>query len=522
MTTRSAARIIGFFLVCLSAGCAGHPAPPTGPTIPLSSVVPIPVSVKPADGVFQLCKNARISVDSDSKEILGVGNYLAQRLRPATGFALPVVASGKGEKGGIRLTVAGASASMGREGYQIEVTSDDVTVVAAAPEGLFRGVQTIRQLLPPDIERQSAQPGPWLIATGTIVDRPRFAWRGAMLDVARHFFGVDDVKRFIDDMALYKLNRLHIHLTDDQGWRIAISSWPSLTDVGGRSAVAGDPGGYYTQAQFQDIVSYAHSRYITVVPEVDMPGHVNAALCSVPQLNASGSPTSPYTGVLTGFSALQVASDVTYAFVDNVIGEVASVTSGPYLHVGGDEAQTLSASDYVAFVSRIGPIVAGHGKTPVGWADVGQAAISSNWIVQHWAGGAVRQAVKKGATVIMSPADKAYLDMKYDAATPLGTVWAGYIGVRKAYEWDPATEVDCVPEACIIGVEAPLWTETLRTMEQLEYMAFPRLIGLAEIGWSPQSERNWDGYSTRLARQAPRLEAMGVTYYASPEVPWTR
>jgi hexosaminidase len=343
-----------------------------------------------------------------------------------------------------------------------------------------------------------------------------------MLDVARHFFSVSDVTHYIDLLASYKINRLHLHLSDDQGWRIEIRSWPNLALYGGSLEVGGGPGGYYSQSDYAYIVAYAQSRFVTVVPEIEMPGHINAALAAYPNLSCSGKIPELYTGIDVGFSSLCISDETTYTFVQDVIGELAAMTPGPYIHVGGDETQATGPADYVSFMNRVGSIIAATGKHMVGWEEIAQAGIPAGSIVQHWnpGDGLALEATTEGLKLIMSPADRAYIDMKYVASTPLGLDWAGYITVPTAYNWDPAAMVADVTDENILGVEAPLWSETLETLNDIEYMAFPRIIGFAEMGWTPQSARNWDSYRLRLAAQGPRLRALGVNFYKSPDVPW--
>jgi len=403
---------------------------------------------------------------------------------------------------------------LGPEGYRLEVRDGRARIEAGGDAGRFYAGQTLRALSgagpPPDV---------------SIADRPRFAWRGAMLDVARHFFGVEDVRRLIDHLAAYKLNVLHLHLSDDQGWRIAIDRWPRLAEQGGRTAVGGDPGGFYTQDDYRAIVRYAGERFVTVVPEIDTPGHTHAALCAHPEL-AKGRRAEPYTGVEVGFSSLDAHADLTYRFLGEVFAEVAALTPGPYLHIGGDEAHSTSAEDYLAFMARVQPLVAALGKTLVGWEEIASAPLQTGSVVQYWntmnerGHDLARAAVAQGARLVMSPADRVYLDMKYDAATPLGQEWAGHVEVRDSYDWDPATLVDAVGEDAILGVEAPLWTETLRTFGDVETMLFPRLCAVAEVAWTPQERRDWDDFRSRLASQAPQWETGGVAYTRSPQVDW--
>jgi hexosaminidase len=346
-----------------------------------------------------------------------------------------------------------------------------------------------------------------------------------MLDVARHFFGVEDVKHYIELLAMYKLNVLHLHLADDQGWRIEIKSWPQLALVGGSTAVYGEGGGYYTQAQYTELVAYAAERFITIVPEIDLPGHTSAALASYAELNCDGEPQPLYTGTNVGFSSLCIDKEITYEFLDDVLRELAEMTPGPYIHIGGDEAMATPADAYLRFMQRVQPIVQKYGKQVVGWEELGQAPLQPGTLVQQWNTDPSRtvhtlQAVEQGAKVIVSPASRTYLDMKYTAGTALGLQWAGLAEVRDAYDWEPTCYMDGVGEAQVAGVEAPLWSETLRTLDEIEYMVLPRLSGIAEIGWSPRDGRSWEEYRTRLAAQAAYWQALELNFYRSPQVTW--
>jgi hexosaminidase len=404
----------------------------------------------------------------------------------------------------------GPGEELGPEGYRLEVRSGRARIDAEGDAGRFYAEQTLQRLPAGDI---------------TIADRPRFAWRGVMLDVARHFFGVDDVLRLIDHLAAYKLNVLHLHLSDDQGWRIAVDRWPRLAEVGGRGAVGGDPGGFYTHDDYRRIVRHAAERFVTVVPEIDTPGHTHAALCAYPEL-AGGRASDPYTGTEVGFSSLDVHAEVTYRFLGDVFGELAALTPGDFLHVGGDEAHSTSKEDYLTFMERVQPLVAAQEKRLVGWEEIASAPLGPGSVVQYWNTGnarghdLARAAAKQGAQLVMSPGDRVYLDMKYDASTPLGQSWAGFVEVRDSYDWDPATLVDGVGEEAILGVEAPVWTETLRTLRDVETMLFPRVCAVAEVAWTPQSRRDWDDFRARVAAEGPRWEAAGVAYTRSPQIDW--
>jgi len=392
-----------------------------------------------------------------------------------------------------------------------------------SPAGLFYGVQTIRQLLPYWSEYEAImfrQPKPVTLPAVTIRDAPRYEWRGAMLDVARHFFTVDEVKRFIDLLALHKMNRLHLHLADDQGWRVEIAKWPDLTAKGGLSEVGGTPGGFYTKAQYADLVTYAAQRFITVVPEIDMPGHTNAALSSYAQLNCTEQATEPFTGTAVGFSALCVDHEVTYQFIDDVVREIAAMTPGPYFHIGGDEVKTLAPAQYKAFVERVQGIVQSHGKQMIGWDEIAAATLLPTSIVQHWRTDVKPEELARASRFIISRGDRAYLDMKYDGDTALGLNWAGLIPVRTAYDWDPSALIPGAAPGAILGVEAPLWSETIANIRDLEFLAMPRLAAIAEVAWSPAERRNWDQFRVRLGQQGPRWTAIGLNFYRAPDVPW--
>lgn len=527
--------VILCFIFLFTSCNRSHPTEPsTQPTltVPLQSLIPIPMSVQTGTGSFSLTEKTQIYVYPGTADAIATGNYLGQELAPATGFNFTVTQlTSQTAANSIILTTAGADQLLGEEGYTLTVTTNGVTITALNQTGIFWGIQTLMQLFPASIESSTRQSGPWEIPVVTIKDMPRFAWRGFMLDVARHFFSVSEVERVIDEMACFKLNRLHLHLTDDQGWRIEIESWPNLTSIGGSTEVGGGPGGYYTQAQYVDIVNYAESRHIIVVPEIDMPGHCNAALASYPDLNADGQSPALYTGIETGFSAMAVHNEITYSFIDDVVRELAAITPGPYIHIGGDEASTLSDSDYAYFVQRVQAIVQVYGKQCLGWEPLSMATLLPSTTLQHWYtyydgteyvdyNGYALAAVSQGAKILMSSASKTYLELKYNTSTQLGSTWAGMIEVKDGYNWDPATELNGITESEIIGVEPSLWTETIVTMSDLEFMTFPRLLGYAEIGWLPQASRNWNDYGARLANYGPRLTAMGINFYKSSQVDW--
>ncbi|MEU3646293.1 family 20 glycosylhydrolase [Lentzea sp. NPDC034063] len=489
---------------------------------PLQSLVPVPVSVQARSGVTHtLTAATKIYTAPAARD---VGTFLAGVLRPSTGYALPVSDTTGTPADGISLLLSGAPGTVGDQGYQLDVAANSIVLRANTSEGLFTGVQTLRQLLPAKVESTTAQAGPWTVPGALIVDYPRFSYRGAMLDVARHFHPVSTVKRYIDQLALYKINYFHLHLSDDQGWRIVIDSWPRLATYGGSTQVGGGPGGYYTKAQYSEIVQYAASRKITVIPEIDLPGHTNAALASYAELNCNGQAPPLRTDIEVGYSSLCVSKEITYQFLDDVIREIAALTPGPYFHIGGDEAHSTPDADYQTFMNRTLPIVKKYGKTALGWHEFVKTTTDTTAIPQYWgtttSNAVVQAAAARGHKVIMSPANKAYLDMKYNSSTPLGLSWAGLIEVQTAYDWNPGTHLSGVPESAVRGVEAPLWSETLVTGRDIEFMAFPRLGAIAELAWSPWSTHNWDQFKVRLGNQGPRWTTMGINFYKSTQVPW--
>ena len=487
-----------------------------------ASIIPKPVSVVSDSGSFTLTTRTDILVPGERDELVQVGQYLADILNRSTGLGVEVVSGAKRPgKGDIKLALSEDDSGLGDEGYELVITGKLLTVKAYRPAGLFYGIQTIRQLLPAKVELNTLQEGPWEIATGTIRDYPYYKYRGAMRDVVRHFFSVDDIKIFIDQMAAYKMNVLHMHLTDDQGWRIEIRSWPNLTAHGGKTEVGGGEGGFYTQEEYSDIVKYAAERFITIVPEIDMPGHTNAALSSYAELNIGRNATEPYTGTRVGFSTLDTRSETTYRFIDDVISELAALTPGPMIHIGGDESNSTKHDDYIYFVNRVQDIVISHGKKVQGWDEIALATLKPGAVVQYWskAANAIR-GVEQGARVLMSPSKYAYIDMKYDSTSIYGYNWAGYIEVDDAYNWDPENLVPGIKKENIVGIETPLWSETVSDRQQAEYLLFPRLLGYAEIGWTQAGSRYWDDYMVRLSDHGARMNAMGINFYPSNRVEW--
>ena len=396
------------------------------------------------------------------------------------------------------------------EAYRIEFGEEEIELNASTREGMLNAAKTLGQVL----HFSGAEDGGVFVSAGTIADEPRFGYRGFMLDVARHFFDVEEVKAVIDRIAPYKINHLHLHLSDDQGWRIEIKSWPKLTEIGGQSEVGGAEGGFYTQEEYSELVAYAAARGITVVPEIDMPGHTNAALSAYPILNADGVAREPYTGTEVGFSTLDTDQDSVYVFIDDVVREIGALSPGPYFHLGGDESDATDHEDYVSFVNRTQQIIKENGKTPIGWDEIATSELAEGAVVQLWAHpDYALRAKQAGNPVIMSPAKRMYLDMQYDSTSRIGLHWAAYIEVDSAYQWDPAAMAEGLTDGDILGVESPLWGETIQNLEDIDYLTFPRLLAHAEIGWTPQDKRDYQDFLRRLAAHQRWLKEQGIATY---------
>ncbi|MEU8814684.1 family 20 glycosylhydrolase [Actinoplanes sp. NPDC048796] len=480
----------------------------------LGDVIPLPVSVRPDPSAdFRIAPDVAVGAGDGAAAI---ADELAALLRRATGFDVPRVTG----DAPVRLALH-EDAGKSPEHYRLDITAAGVTLQAPTAQGLFAGLQTFRQLLPAETGT-----GPAEIPGGRIEDEPRFPYRGAMLDLARHFYSPADVRSYIDSIAQFKINHLHLHLTDDQGWRLEIAGWPLLTEVSGGAGtgVDGAGPGFLTAQEYVDLVAYAATRFVTIVPEIDLPGHVNAVQVAYPELTADGKPVPQRVDAEVGYSSLPIGKEITYTFVEDVIRTVAELTPGPYLHIGGDEALSTTAEDYRTFMSRVLPLPGKYGKRAIGWHEMAAVDLPPTAIPQYWriepADDGVARAAAAGHQVIMSPADRSYLDMKYDESSPLGLDWAGLVGVERSYDWDPADRLPGVPEESLLGVEAPLWSETLRSLADVQFMAFPRLPAIAEIGWTPRAARDWRSLRRRLAAFAPRWEAQGVNFHRSAEIDW--
>lgn len=557
---RSAAAAVSVLLTVavlypLSAGPAQ--AEPGGSPVNLQSLplVPKPVSVTETGGPgYQLYPESNIAPVGEGAK--APADYLAKILRRSTGYRLPVVSSSTGRSPILIKVGSKKRGPSGRpEGYNLTATHSKITIEASTAGGALNGVQTLRQLFPQWVESPAKVHTAWTVPQVKITDYPRFAHRGAMLDVARSFYSVDEVKRHIDTAAQFKINRLHLHLSDDQGWRIAVDNpsrnpsgidYGRLTSVSGATAVNYNSNGqqmgtelgvtgYYTKADYAEIVRYAGDNGMTVVPEIDMPGHSNAALHAIPQLNSAGSRPALKPGETTvpangtpgvGYSSFDAANPVTYEFTKQVLTQIADMTPGPYVHIGGDESHSTSGADYTTMVNAFTGQVNSLGKTVISWNESARTALpQNNAVIQYWYGGTadVADAVRsKGAKVILSPAANTYVPQRQDPRQPQGGTWAcgGPCGLDRHYGWDPGTYIPGVAETSVLGVESALWGEWIRRLPQAQYFSYPRLIATAEVGWTQQSKRDYTDFTTRLAAIGGRLTLQDVNFFPTAGVPW--
>ena len=514
------------------------------------AIIPWPQEVTLHTGSFSLTPATRVYMDFASS---GTAEYLTQRLRPSTGYSFAThtrLFSDAAARNSILLTTKNPDPKLGLEGYELTVSSDSVVIRAPTQTGLFYGVQTLLQLLPPEIfSTNHVSNLNWQIPCLQIKDWPRFKWRGLMLDVSRHFFSKSEVETILDAMALHKLNVFHWHLTDDQGWRIEIKKYPRLTQIGAWRPGVGfafDPkvttaygpdgryGGFYTPDDIREVVAYAAARHITVVPEIEMPGHATAALAAYPQFSCTGGPfTIPLTaGIFNGI--YNPANEETFVFLDDVLTEVFQLFPGKYVHIGGDEVlmdtwkkspecQTLMKKEGLKdeeelqswFIRRIEKFVSAHGHTMVGWSEILRGGIAQNATVMDWIGGAT-EAARAGHDVVMSPTAYCYFDFYQStnfSTEPLATDYAGPLPLNRVYSFDPMPAN--LPEqyqSYILGTQGNLWTELVPNLKHAEYMIFPRECAIAEVSWSSKSSRNWDDFMRRLQIHVQRLDELGINY----------
>ncbi|MBD0352094.1 MAG: family 20 glycosylhydrolase [Flavisolibacter sp.] len=519
------------------------------------SIIPQPVSLQTGNGSFTLRNNSVIELSTTDADAKRVARFLSEKLAVPTGYSIAVksVPTASNTSGIIRLGLV-KDASLGNEGYKLNVAPGAVSITANTAAGLFYGMQSLLQLFPKEVESKSkVNRTSWTVPAVSITDYPRFGWRGLMLDVSRHFFTKDEVKRFIDDMVQYKYNLLHLHLTDDQGWRIQIKSLPKLTEVGAwrpkregkwGNTEAPDPnepktyGGFYTQDDIRELVQYAKDRFVNILPEVDVPGHSLAAIASYPDLACTpgtyrvnaGEKFMNWPGpVALVDNNLCPAKESVFEFLDKVFTEIAQLFPFDYIHMGGDEVpkNMWEKSDAVKslmqkeglkdmhevqsyFVKRVEKIIQSKGKKLIGWDEILEGGLAPNATVMSWRGmkGGI-EAAKMGHQVVMSPTDFAYLDyMQGDPITePL--VYAT-LRLNKAYQFDPVPAG--VDSTLILGGQGNLWTEQIQNMRTVQYMIWPRGMALAEAVWSSRQKKDWNSFVQRVESQFDRLDVQQTKY----------
>ena len=518
------------------------------------SIVPNPVSVERQKGEFELDTETRILLDSDDAEMKDIAGCLRDVLKAQAGILIAISPdpSFKPESNSFWLTTKASDPALGPEGYSLEIAMDSVVLRAPKHAGLFYGVQTLRQLIP------VAAPGQTLkdeqkrvLPCVRILDHPQYAWRGLLLDVSRHFFPKAFIKQYIDYLAMNKLNTFHWHLTDSQGWRIEIKKYPKLTEAGAwradRSGIpwgqktpeqAGEArryGGFYTQDDIREIVAYARSRYVTIVPEIEMPGHTMAALVAYPQFSCEGGPYPMPAGKDGAYYHNYCAgNDTTFAFLEDVLTEVMALFPSEFIHVGGDEvdkaawkkcpkcqarikAEGLRNENELQsyFIKRMEKFLASKGKRLVGWDEILEGGIAPGAVVMSWRGieGGVT-AAKSGHDVIMSPNSFFYLDLYQSKDKEQEPPTYGLLPLAQVYKYD-SDALNLSPEESrhVLGLHGCLWTESVETPKQAEYMLFPRLFAVAEKAWSPKARgSDYSDFLNRLTTQYDRLDAMGINY----------
>jgi hexosaminidase len=514
---------------------------------PVSTIIPRPSKVTARSGRFTLTSRTVIWTDARSAAL---GRQLARLLEPATGWTLPVRTGAAPSDSRIVLRRDPALARLGAEGYRLDVRPGVVTVRAPAAAGIFYGIQSIRQLLPPEIFREAPMAGVrWTMPAMTVEDSPRFRWRGAHLDVVRHFMPKEFVKKYIDLLALQKMNSFHWHLTDDQGWRLEIRKYPRLTSIGGwRKETLVGPytsdtakrmfdheahGGFYTQEDIREIVAYARERFVNVVPEIEMPGHAQAAIAAYPWLGNAGDSLAVWT--IWGVSDnILNPSDSTVRFMQDVLTEVLELFPGPYIHVGGDEAaksqwkSTTRVQERMRalglrneeelqswFIRQMDDFLTAHRRRMVGWDEILEGGLAPNAVVMSWRGtsGGIA-AARAGHDVVMAPGGQTYLD-KYQSLDrshePLAI--GGFLPLDSVYAYDPMpAELEPRFASHVLGAQGQVWTEYIKGPKNVEYMAYPRLSALAEVLWTPLGRKDYADFRSRLAVHLRRLDALDVNY----------
>ncbi len=529
----------GLLLTCLAAArCFANPA---------YSIIPQPIEMQPQEGYFTLTPATLVVADAEAKAVAAMVNEL---FAPATGFQLRIVETTDRTDNRIILKLdATLRPELGAEGYMLVVGKETITIKAAKEAGLFYGLVTVKQLLPPAIySPKKVRDTVWQLPCVTITDTPRFAWRGMHLDVCRHFMPKEFVKQYIDLIAMHKMNVFHWHLTDDQGWRIEIRQYPKLTDIGAwrKETIVGHArgpkpwpfdgiphGGYYTQDEVREIVAYAKARFVTVVPEIEMPGHSQAAIAAYPELGNYDQKLDVCTWWGWGEDVFNV-DDATITFLQNVLTEVMELFPSTYIHVGGDEVpkhhwknnpaaqarmKKLGLTDEEQlqswFIKQMDTFLDGHGRRLIGWDEILEGGLAPGATVMSWRGtdGGIA-AAKAEHDVVMAPQTHIYLDHYQSPPEGQPLAIGGFSPLEKVYGFEPVPPVLSEKEAKhILGAQGQIWTEYILDTDHVEMMALPRMCALAEVVWTPASKKDYDDFYTRLETHAKRLDRMDVNYF---------
>lgn len=539
-------KIINHFALLLLFGCAVSCTQPENSISNESiGIIPLPSTYELKPGTFYITGQSSIGIDKSDPEMTALANYFNEEISDATGFSLPV------NNSGTIIFQLGEHKELGEEGYQLSISADQLILSAYKHHGIFNGIQSVLQLLPPEIKSKTVQAdATWSINCIEVTDKPQFAWRGLMLDVSRHFFTKQEVKKFIDQMAEYKYNVFHWHLTDDQGWRLEVKSLPRLTAIGAwRAPRVGnwwerEPqlptdslsyGGYYTTEDIREIVEYAQQRYVTIVPEIDIPGHSMAALSAYPEISCTGGPfhvnvgNTFYTQIENSLCA---GNEQTFEVLDSVFAEVARLFPSPYIHIGGDECykgfwekcskckmrmqkEHLKNLEELQsyFVKRVAAMVQKRGKQVIGWDEILEGGLAPEAIVMSWRGmkGGI-EAAKQGHSVIMTPTDHCYLDFYQGDPTVEPNTYS-MLRLQDCYKYQLIP--DSVDASLIMGGQGNLWTESVPHYRQVEYMIWPRALAISETLWTDARLRNWKFFVNRVEQQFERFDRSGVNYARS-------
>lgn len=508
------------------------------------NIIPMPQNLVQNQGVFKLSSGTSFGATTD--EAKTVAEFFAAKMRNATGYNISV-----SDKGDITLTLD-AALDVNDEGYTLDVTSEGVTVKAKTPQGLFYGMQSFMQLLPAEIESAEKASGiAWQAPAVSIKDEPRFGYRGVMLDVCRHFIPVEDIKKQIDVLSLFKINRLHWHLTEDQGWRIEIKKYPKLTEVGSKriDGEGTEYKGYYTQEEIKEVVKYAQDRFITIVPELEMPGHELAAIAAYPELSCKGEAITPR--IIWGVEDIVMCpgKEDMFVFLENVIKEMVELFPGTYFHVGGDECPKTSwkncptcqarikkeglkadgkhtaeerLQSYV--ITRMEGVLAKYGKKIIGWDEILEGGLSPDATVMSWRGeeGGIASALQDHDVIMTPGGNGMYLDHYQGDSKIEPVAIGGYTTLEKTYSYNPTpdTLVAMKKDHFVKGVQTNIWTEYLYNVDLVEYRMYPRVLALSEIGWTNVDRKNFDDFARRINNAYVRLDEHAVNYHIpQPEQP---